>query len=246
MLESILIVDDEEDILDIVSTLLEMNGFNSIEAKNADEMYKKIEQHNISLIILDIGLPESDGLTVLKKIRSELDIPVILLTGKGDVIDKVVGFELGADDYITKPFHSHELIARIKTVLRRTKNQQIGNEPSNSLNEIIYFNEWSLDPNSQRVFNPQKQEVVFTSHEFSILLALIISASRALTREQLLDSVGTSRGEYSPYDRSLDVMIAKIRKKLGDNPKKPRFIRTVRQAGYMFIAKVEREQKTSS
>ncbi len=113
-----------------------------------------------------------------------------------------------------------------------------GDEEINNPDEVINFNGWSLEPATQRVHDPLDKEKVFTSHEFSILYALILSAGRTLSREQLLDNVNTGRGEYSPYDRSLDVMIAKIRKKLGDDPKKPTFIRTIRQTGYMFIAKI--------
>jgi len=114
MSDLILIVDDEEDLREVVRALLELNGFRVIEAENANEMFSQVKENDISLILLDIGLPENDGLSALKKMRPDSDIPIVLLTGKGDVIDKVVGLELGADDYITKPFHSHELIARVK------------------------------------------------------------------------------------------------------------------------------------
>jgi len=236
MSDLILVVDDEEDMRDIVRTLLEINGFNVLEASSAEEMFDKIDTNDISLIILDIGLPESDGLTAMKETRLNNDIPIVLLTGKGDVIDKVLGLELGADDYITKPFHSHELIARIKSVLRRAnppvdvKKNELERAP------VVRFAGWELNISSQRLVNPEGQEKTITSHEFSILQALIEAAGRTLSREQLLDSVSSGRREYLPFDRSLDVMVAKIRKKLGDDPKNPRFIKTIRQTGYMFIA----------
>ncbi|MBT5186279.1 MAG: response regulator transcription factor [Kordiimonadaceae bacterium] len=234
----ILIVDDDDEIRDVVSTLLELNGFNFIEAVNAEEMYQKIEYHDVSLILLDIGLPKNDGFTALKKIRKNYDIPVVLLTGKGDVIDKVVGLELGADDYITKPFHSHELIARLKTVLRRSQIKQPTETIVTYEQSLISFNGWQLDVNAQILINPNSEEIKVTGHEFAILHALIKSAGRTLTRGQLLDHVDGNSNDHSPYDRSLDVMIAKLRKKLGDNSKMPKFIRTVRQTGYMFIAKI--------
>jgi len=238
MSDLILVVDDEEDMRDIVRTLLELNGFDVIEATSAEEMFTQIDDHKISLIILDIGLPESDGLTAMKETRVNYDIPIVLLTGKGNVIDKVLGLELGADDYITKPFHSHELIARIKTVLRRS-NKSVANTPNNTDKKaLVSFNGWKLDPNSQRLTNPDNTEVAITSHEFTILYALIEAAGRPLSRDQLLDNVSDGRRDYSPFDRSLDVMIAKLRKKLGDSPQKPRFIRTIRQSGYMFIAEL--------
>ena len=239
MSQLILIVDDEEEMRDIVRTLLELNGFEAIEASSAEEMFDQISRNNLALIILDIGLPESDGLTAMKELRQEHDIPVVLLTGKGDVIDKVVGLELGADDYITKPFHSHELIARVKTVLRRA-NKTAQKLTSNSTSEQDYFvfNDWKLNVNTQNLKDPNNEEVAITSHEFYILHALIRFAGKSLTREQLLDFIGNGKREYSPYDRSLDVMIAKLRKKLNDSPKQPRFIRTIRQSGYMFIAEL--------
>lgn len=234
----ILVVDDEEDMRDIVRTLLELNGFDVIEAANAEEMFTQVDTHKISLIILDIGLPESDGLTAMKETRLKYDIPIVLLTGKGDVIDKVLGLELGADDYITKPFHSHELIARIKTVLRRSSKPVLSKSDDLSKKNHVSFNGWKLDPNSQRLTNPSNEEIAITSHEFTILYTLIEAAGRTLTRDQLLDKVSDGRRDYSPFDRSLDVMIAKLRKKLGDNPQKPQFIRTIRQSGYMFIAEL--------
>lgn len=239
MSQLILIVDDEEDMRDIVRTLLELNGFEAIEAASAEEMFDQISKNKLSLIILDIGLPESDGLTAMKELRLNHDIPIVLLTGKGDIIDKVVGLELGADDYITKPFHSHELIARVKTILRRTESASVrGASGITPDQEIFVFNKWQLNVNTQNLKNPNNEEVAITSHEFYILHALIKSAGRSLTREQLLDFLGNGKREYSPYDRSLDVMIAKLRKKLNDNPKQPRFIRTIRQSGYMFIAEL--------
>lgn len=236
MSDLILVVDDEEDMRDIVRTLLEINGFNVLEAASAEEMFDKIDTHDISLIILDIGLPESDGLTAMKETRLKNDIPIVLLTGKGDVIDKVLGLELGADDYITKPFHSHELIARIKSVLRRANPSNDTKKNETDKTSVVKFAGWELNVNSQRLLNPQRQEITITSHEFSILHALIEAAGRTLSREQLLDCVSSGRREYLPFDRSLDVMVAKIRKKLGDDPKKPKFIKTIRQTGYMFIA----------
>lgn len=238
MSKLILIVDDEEDLREVVRALFELNGFKVIEAKNANEMFDQIKHNDISLILLDIGLPENDGLTALKKLRPISDIPIVLLTGKGDVIDKVVGLELGADDYITKPFHSHELIARVKTILRRSINPKLSETKTNNIGPNITFNGWKLDVNSQILINPQSEEIFLTGHEFAILQVLIEHAGRTLSRDRLLDEVSTNDREHTPFDRSLDVMIAKLRKKLDDNPKMPKFIRTIRQSGYMFIAEI--------
>lgn len=238
MSDLILIVDDEEELRDVVHALLELNGFDVIEAGNVKEMYSQLSSHNVSLILLDIGLPEIDGLTTLKELRPENDIPIVLLTGKEDINYKVVGLELGADDYITKPFHSHELVARIKNILRRTNASKNVSAGSEYQHEVVSFDGWKLNKSSQILINPDDEEIMITSHEFAILNALINSAGRTLSREQLLDKVSPVSRDYMPYDRSLDVMIAKLRKKLGDSAKMPRIIRTIRQAGYMFIAKI--------
>ena len=239
MNELILVVDDEEDLRDVVRALLELNGFDVIEAENAEEMYNKIKNNNISLILLDIGLPVNDGLSALKTLRPKYDIPIVLLTGKGDVIDKVVGLELGADDYITKPFHSHELVARLRNILRRSFSTKSSKKILENEKKVISFNGWRLDVHAQLLINTSNEEINITGHEFAILHALINSAGRTLSRSQLLDDVAPGKVELSPYDRSLDVMVAKLRKKLGDSPRRPRFIRTVRQMGYMFIADVQ-------
>lgn len=241
----ILIVDDDEDMRDTIRALLELDGYKVLESGDADGMYKMVETHNVSLILLDLVLPGSDGLTIMRDFRPKSDIPIIMLTGKGDVIDKIVGLEIGADDYITKPFHSRELTARIKSVLRR--NCHIENAPHTDLEKssdptmrIVYFNGWALDLYAHALTDPEGNDVAITGHEFAILNALIESAGRVLTRDQLLDKMSVGAREWSPFDRSLDVLIAKVRKKLGDSPKAPTFIRTIRQSGYMFIADVKK------
>jgi len=154
------------------------------------------------------------------------------------VIDKVVGLELGADDYITKPFHTHELIARLKTILRRSSAIPRSNAITHNEKTLVSFNGWKLDLYAQKLINPNNEDITITGHEFAILQALVQSAGRTLTRSQLLDIVSFDGRKYSPIDRSLDVMITKLRKKFGDSPKMPKFIRTIRQAGYMFMANV--------
>lgn len=237
MSDIILIVDDEEEFRDVVSALLELNGFEVIEAANVDEMYQKLNDNDISLILLDIGLPENDGLSTLKELRTKNDIPIVLLTGKGDINYKVVGLELGADDYITKPFHSHELVARLRNIIRRTNSIQ-ETPISNNSNDLLNFHGWQLNTRTHTLTNPDNVNIPITGHEFAILHALINSAGRTLSREQLLDKVGNSR-KHDPFDRSLDVMVAKLRRKLGDNAKMPQLIRTIRQVGYMFIGKID-------
>ncbi len=243
--ELILIVDDDEDMRDTIRAILELEGYKVIEADDADSMYSAVKAHNISLILLDLVLPGSDGLTIMKGFRPTSSIPVIMLTGKGDVIDKIVGLEIGADDYITKPFHARELTARIKSVLRRNTTAPDALQPNvyNACEKdtnTISFNDWKLDLYTHTLSDPKGNNVNITGHEFSILQVLMDSAGRVLSREQLLDHMSVGKKEWSPFDRSLDVLIAKVRKKLGDNSKAPTFIRTIRQSGYMFIAEVKK------
>ena len=238
----ILIVDDDEDMRDTIRASLEMAGYKTIEAGDSTSMFKLIETNDVSLILLDLVLPGSDGLQIMRDLRPVSDIPVVMLTGKGDIIDKIVGLEVGADDYITKPFHGRELTARIKSVLRR-KQPNVPEGTSSDGDEVraITFNGWELNLFSHTLTDPQGEDVKITGHEFAILKALTESAGRVLSRDQLLDRMSVGEREWSPFDRSLDVMIAKVRKKLGDVPKDPKFIRTVRQSGYMFIADVAKQ-----
>ncbi len=236
----VLVVDDDPAMRDIVRGILELDGLRVIEAGNADEMYQQIEKHIVSLILLDIGLPGHDGLTIMREFRPKYNIPVVMLTGKGDVIDKIVGLELGADDYITKPFHGRELTARLKSVLRRTMVDERIVNIHNSEIPLISFDGWTLNLHKHTLHNPDGDNMKITGHEFAILNALINSAGRVLSRDQLLDHISQGGRSHSPFDRSLDVTIARIRKKLGDTPNDPKFIRTVRQLGYMFIADIKK------
>lgn len=234
----VLIVDDDQDMREMVSTILKLEGYEVLEASNSAEMYQILENNKITLILLDLMLQGDDGLTIMINLQPEYDIPVIMLTGKGGIIDKVVGLEVGADDYITKPFHARELIARIRTVIRRHSPNVSPPSLAQKETKILSFCGFELDIYAHVLTNPDGVDIKITSHEYTILYALIKSAGRALSRNQLLNHLNTDTREWSPSDRSLDVLIAKIRKKLGDNPKSPQFIRTIRQTGYMFIATI--------
>lgn len=242
--ELILIVDDDDDMRDTIRALLELDGFQVLEAENATQMYQVVENNDVDLILLDLVMPGDDGLSIMREFRPNSNIPVIMLTGKGDVIDRIVGLEIGADDYITKPFHHRELTARIKTILRR-RSQEVSDSDSSTKDQDkdasakVTFNGWALDKYAHTLQNPDGNIVKITSHEFTILCALIDNAGRVLSRDQLLNYLDEGGREWSPYDRSLDVLIAKIRKKFDDKPKMPTFIRTIRQAGYVFVAEVE-------
>ncbi|MBL4690152.1 MAG: response regulator [Rhodospirillales bacterium] len=234
-LGTLLIVDDDAEIRATIKRIFDYEGYDVVEADGGDEMRRVLAGTRIDLVLLDLILPGEDGLTLAREIRKTGDIPIIMLTGKDEPIDKVIGLEIGADDYVTKPFFQRELTARVKTVLRR----RVMTSSSEAETEIkaIRFNGWTLDLEGQYVMSADNEIVSLTAYEFHVLAALAQNPGRVLAREQILDLVAARNWE--PYDRSIDVLIGKIRRKLNDEPKKPTIIKTVRNAGYLFMAKTE-------
>ena len=236
----ILVVEDDPDMRETVCTALLRDGYRVQEAEDGSGMRRVLSQCHIDLVILDLVLPGESGLNLARELRSNSNIPLIMLTGKDSVIDKVVGLEVGADDYITKPFHARELVARIGTVLRRfhsnTGNADPG--PGEASPGMIRFGDWQLDLFGRRLTGASGDEVVLTTFEFQVLSTLAQRPGKALSRDQIMDLVADR--EWNPFDRSIDVLIGKIRKKLGDNSRNPEFIRTIRNIGYMFVADIER------
>lgn len=226
--DDILIVDDDPRLCRLLERYLTREGYNATSANTCARARERIENSLPSLVLLDVILPDSDGLTFLREIRVAHTIPVILLTGKADVIDKVVGLELGADDYITKPFEERELLARIRTVLRRfSTTSETHIRPATSL---LTFAGWKLDADAQELTSPSGVPVSLTTYEFRLLKALAQAAPRILDRDQLLDIVAGR--DAMPLDRSVDVLIGKLRKKIETNPKTPKIIKTIRGSGY--------------
>ena len=237
--ESILIVDDDTDMRGTFRRVLERDGYMVHEACNGTEMADILEGSTIDLVLLDLMLPGEDGLSLARNLRERSSIPIVIVTGKDDVVDKIVGLEVGADDYVTKPFNARELTARIGAILRRfqlvsTEKQENKN---NENRKIVRFLGWELDLNAARLTDQDGKNANLTTFEFQLLTVFVERPNRTLSRDQILD-LSTNRESY-PYDRSIDVMIGKVRRKLGDDPKNPRFIRTVRNLGYIFIADVE-------
>ena len=238
--QTILIVDDDQQLRETLRSVLAQYDFNAEEAKNGAELRQVIDNKPIDLILLDLGLGGEDGLALVREIQRSSDIPIIMLTGRSDIIDKIVGLEIGADDYITKPFHNRELIARIMSVLRRSqKTPKVNGTPVSSNNNVAKFGGWELGLSSQSLVAPDGQNASLTAYEFRILALLVQNAKKTLSRDRILD---LARGQdWSPSDRSIDVIVGKLRKKLGDNPVDPTYIKTIRSFGYMFIADVEFE-----
>jgi two-component system, OmpR family, response regulator len=240
--QRILVVDDDINLRRLLSRILTNEGYGIETVADGQAMWRALRTGRFDLVILDLRLPGGeDGLALARRLRSESDVPLIMLTGKVESIDKVVGLEIGADDYVTKPFDRHELIARIRSVLRRS---QLRNGMASDSDRVkcvtIRFAGWTLDLGRRRLAAPGGERIELTSFEFQLLTALAQKPGRLLSRDQMLELVASRH--WSPLDRSIDVHIAKLRRKLRDDPRHPELIKTVRGIGYMFAPLDEREQ----
>lgn len=236
-LEKILLVDDDRGIRDLLEKFLSKNGYNVVIAQNGREMFKQINQRKCDLVILDLMLPGEDGLELCRKLRAFSFIPVLMLTAKTEETDRIVGLEMGADDYLGKPFSPNELLARIRAVMRRSLKNILGN--TNPSIDIFNFSHWSLNRLTRQLFSPEKMEVIVSASEFNLLVAFLEHPLRVLTRDQLLEM--TKNRLCGPYDRSIDIQISRIRHKIEEDPKKPALLKTVRGGGYMLACPVERQ-----
>jgi len=234
----ILIVDDDPGIRSLLSDYLQANGYRTSTAADGRAMKQALSTARIDLIVLDLMLPGEDGLVLCRNLRVSSDVPVIMLTARGDEMDRILGLEMGADDYLPKPFNPRELLARIKVVLKRTR---IMLTPDKSRHELIRFAGWTLDPVARHL-ESEKGVVPLSGAEYRLLEVLLAHPNRILSRDQLLDL--TQGRDADPFDRSIDVLISRLRKRLGDDPKSPAIIKTVRGEGYVLCARVEREAVT--
>ena len=235
----ILIVDDQQEICDVVQEYLTGEGYRVSTAHDGAGMRRVMGQSPADLVILDLMLPGEDGLTLARALRSESGIGIIILTGRGETVDRIIGLEMGADDYLPKPFHLRELLARVKAVLRRAQDRGGGGAggdgtPSRSR---ARFSGWNLDLSSRELTSPGGQEVRLTTGEFDLLTAFVHNANQVLTRDRLLD-LARNR-EAGPFDRTIDVQVGRLRRKLEDDPQNPSLIKTVRGSGYIFTPNVE-------
>lgn len=239
---SILYVDDDPEMLELVTRILENEGYQVAGAGNGDEMRVQLDKGDVDLVLLDLMLPGEDGLTLARGLRAESDVPVVIVSGRNDVIDKVVGLEVGADDYVTKPFHPRELTARISSVLRRYR-VTTGGDDASGRDQVARFEGWSLDLSSHRLASPEDHSVTLTGYEFRVLETFVRNPGRVLSRETILKRAADRA--WDPFDRSVDVVIGKLRRKLDDDPKSPRFIKTIRSGGYMMVADVAMSMRKS-
>jgi two-component system, OmpR family, response regulator len=231
----ILVVDDDRRLCSFLVRFLSREGYAIVPAHDGQAMRRAVADAVFDLVILDLALPQGeDGMTLARRLRAQYDTPLIVLSGKDTTIDKVVCLELGADDYVTKPFEPRELLARIRTVLRRAtgRAEPVGSSPTFRSANVLTFRGWRLDLDRRELFSPDEQAVALTSREFELLAALACRPGRVLSREQILDIVANRH--WTPYDRSIDVLIGKIRRKLRDHAPATRLIKTIRGVGYMF------------
>lgn len=224
----ILVVDDDDGITSLLCDYLANFGFVTHSAGDGSAMHQQLADHHIDLIVLDLQLPGVDGLALANELRSKSSIPIVMLTARGNPIDRVIGLEMGADDYMSKPFEPRELVARIHTVLRRTR----GGREDQAASDVIRFDGWELQRNERRLTSPKGLVVPLSNAEFQLLSTFLRTPRHLLTRDQLMSQ---ARGRaMASVERSIDLLVSRLRQKLDDNPRDPCMIKTVRGEGYVF------------
>ena len=250
--QTILVVEDDPKIRTLLRNVLEDEGYSVLEAENAAEVLDFFNTSPISLITLDIHLGSDNGLELAREVRRSSSVPIIMVTGKDDVIDRVVGLEVGADDYITKPFHVREVVARVRSVLRRAPTagpiHESQNAPTHSTNaeESVQFrfDGMTAIPDRLVLMDRMGGDCGLTSGDFKLLTVFLERPKRVLSRDQLMDLTGGL--EWSPLDRTIDNQVARLRKKIERDPSEPKLIKTVRGVGYTFASEVEIDQPSGA
>ncbi len=230
---SILIVDDDRQIRELLKDYLDGFGMQIRTAEDGDSMKQALSESRFDLIILDLMLPGEDGINLCRNLRTHSNIPILMLTARGEAMDKVVGLEVGADDYMVKPFEPRELVARINTILRRAGNMH---DTSSIDANTISFSGWQLNNTMRQLTSPDKLVIALSNAEFRLLRVFIDHANRVLTRDFLLDQARGRNMEL--FDRSIDLLVSRLRQKIGDDPRTPQMIKTIRGEGYIFDARI--------
>jgi two-component system OmpR family response regulator len=233
--DHILVVDDDTEIRTLLRDYLQKQGFRVTAVADSKGLRAALDVAHPDLVILDVMLPGEDGLTLCRDLRAQSNLPIIMLTARGDETDRIVGLELGADDYLAKPFSPRELLARIKSVLRRARSlpENLQTEESGRYR----FSGWTLDGATRNLISPQGVVVVLSGTDFRLLKIFVDHPNRVLTRDQLIDLMLDR--EAGPYDRAIDVQVSRLRQRLGEDAREPAIIKTVRGQGYVFAAQVE-------
>jgi DNA-binding response OmpR family regulator len=225
----ILVVDDEAEMRDVIAEYLSLHGFQVTAAVDGSEMDMVLARESIDLILLDLNLPGDDGITLTRRLKSEKNLGIIIVTGYSDSEDRVLGLEMGADDYIVKPFNFRELVARINSVLRRLSNPRGLEHDTGS---AVQLGEWQFNRIDGSILKLDGTRLTLPAAELDLLTAFVENPDRTLSRDELLNKL--SHREHEPFDRSIDVRVARLRRKIEPDPSKPRIIKTVRGGGYVF------------
>ncbi|MGH8752710.1 MAG: response regulator [Burkholderiales bacterium] len=236
--DHILVVDDDAEIRRLLSEYLSKTGYRVTAVKDGSDMWETLESGRVDLIVLDVMLPGDDGLLLCRTLRTKYETPVIMLTARGDEADRIVGLEIGADDYLPKPFSPRELLARIKVVLRRARSLPENLKPDEA--RALRFAEWRLDTVSRHLVSPTGVVTPLSGSEYRLLRIFLRHANRVLTRDQLMDLM--QGRETEPFERSIDVQVSRLRRRLGDDAREQGIIKTVRNEGYVLAADVEMEK----
>ncbi|SLN38058.1 Transcriptional regulatory protein OmpR [Roseovarius gaetbuli] len=248
--KTILVVDDDPKIRTLLRNVLEGEGLGVCEAMNAEEAFEQIKAFAPDLVTLDINLGADNGIEVARAIRATSQVPIIMVSGKDDVIDRVVGLEIGADDYITKPFHTREVVARVRSVLRRSSGPAVSDDPVDAAPVTAQgesggrycFDGITVLADRLEVLDRDGTDCGLTTGDFKLLKVFLERPKRVLSRDQLMDLVGGI--EWSPLDRTIDNQVARLRKKIERDPSEPKLIKTVRGIGYTFVGDVEITQSS--
>ncbi len=237
LMKQILVIDDDPSIRNMLDRYLSQEGYSVRTGSGSVTMNRLMSKHSFDLVILDLMLAGEDGLVLAKQIRKTTDVPIIMLTIKGDEIDRIIGFEIGADDYIPKPFNPRELLARMKSVLRRAYQSRPAETSPLETRQVAHFANWRLNLVERELRSDANTLIALTTGEFTLLSIFVIHPNRVLSRVQLLDYI--NEGKRYPFDRSIDIQVMRLRRKIEVKPKIPAIIKTVRGTGYLFKPKVE-------
>lgn len=229
--ENLLIVDDDREIRDLLRDYLQNNGYRVSTAEDGNAMWSLLERQRFDLVVLDIMLPGEDGLVLCRQLRASSELPVIMLTALGEDTERIIGLEMGADDYLAKPFNPRELLARVRGVLRRA-----GGDVGDS--DAVRFADWTLDRNARHLISKEGVIVNLSTGEYRLLEAFVEHPNRVLSRDQLMDIL--QGRDWGPFDRSIDVQVSRLRRRLHDDARESALIKTVRGEGYLFTARVSR------
>ena len=240
--DRLILCDDDTEIRELLSAALQKEGFDVVTTETPEALRKALQDNPFDLIIMDLMMPGEDGITATRTLRLTSQIPLIMLTAKGEDIDRIIGLEIGADDYVAKPFNTRELIARIRAVLRRHRTNSADDQNKAPSHGPYHFEGWHLDSAKRTLYDGDGEQVDLTSGEFDLLLVFVCSPGRVLSRDYLLER--TKGRLLHAFDRSVDIQVSRLRNKIEIDPKHPDLIKTIRNSGYMLTAQVKEGENT--